>query len=388
MAVGYATQNCEAYDPISNTWSNADFPDIPSSPDPASWGASYGNPQTTDFGFLYGGITYGGSWSSNVWEFSYETRTWSNTGGITQDYRGCGVGNAFQQGLSGGGNPFAGANHVEYNTYEIAIRANDVGVCAFVEPTGSMLTPGASYTPTVWVKNFGNLEQSGFDVWFVVDSAGTDVYSFSQYVFDVIPPFDSLQLVFSPAWNVPDALWLGYSIDAYTDLPGDEKPGNDRKRMVAMTTADTAYSNKPAAAPVLDGYLADDEWTDAYYINCSNVYGWSGFSPSASSGFAYFKHDNSYMYFACGFPDVTSRGPGDQVGLYVDENNNDAWETNSSEGNYWFVVNQFNVDEVQFRPMTPSGPGTPGVSPGATCASSVFNGFLVFEGRIPIGTLP
>ncbi|MEO0085040.1 MAG: T9SS type A sorting domain-containing protein, partial [candidate division WOR-3 bacterium] len=146
------------------------------------------------------------------------------------------------------------------------------------------------------------------------------------------------------------------------------------------------------SAPTIDGFMAPGEWSDAYAANISNGLGrgMSGNNPfGPNAAWIYFKNDASYLYIACAMPEWANRAIGDQFGIYLDENNNGAWEAAPVEGNYWIWVNGSSADEVLYRPWTaPYNAGTPGGAPGSLSASTWYNGYLVFECRLPLGTLP
>ncbi len=264
---------------------------------------------------------------------------------------------------------------------------HDVGVSVIVEPSSPKLEIGVPVTPTVMVKNYGLNKEYNFPVTFRVDSAGTLVYD-DAILIDSIAPGEEITVTFSSDWTPNCELWSGYTVYSFTYLTGDAIPNNDTCMMYTIHTVDTIYSYRSSSTPSLDGYLAPGEWDDAYYVSLPNVFGWEGDPYPWNAARAWLKHDANYLYVAYAMPLATTRDIGDQIGFYLDENNDGQWATDNSEGNYWYWVNGSGVDEVLYRPITPSGPGTPGVAPGAQSVTGTFNGYLVFETKTPFGVLP
>ncbi len=264
---------------------------------------------------------------------------------------------------------------------------HDVGVSAIIEPASPNVQNGVTIYPKVKVKNYGLNPEANFAVNFKIDSAGVTIYEDGALV-DSIYPGTEVEVDFSTPWTPNCELWSGYTVTSYTVLTGDAIPKNDTMQMFMLYTLDTIYSYRSSTAPTIDGYLAPGEWDDAYYVNASNFWGWEGTPYPPNAAKAWFKHDANYLYAAFAMPLATARDAGDQIGFYLDENNDGQWATDNSEGNYWYWINSSNADEVLFRPITPSGPGTPGVAPGAQSVTGTFNGYLVFETKTPFGVLP
>jgi hypothetical protein len=203
-----------------------------------------------------------------------------------------------------------------------------------------------------------------------------------------LPAFDTVTAVLSEEWTPGGGLWQGYRVTAYTLLTGDQVPRNDTARMNLMVSTDTLFSFRTSHGPVIDGYLDAGEWSQAHRFDASNIVGWLSGSSSAGSALGYFMHDDIWMYMAFELPPAATRDTFDLVALYCDENNNGQWETSLSEGNYDVRINDSLYDEVLYRPWTPAGPGQPAPAIGAVSSTGTFNGHLVFEARIPLGTLP
>ncbi len=264
---------------------------------------------------------------------------------------------------------------------------HDVGVSKILVPSSPKLQIGVPIYPKVEVRNYGLNHEYNFPVTFRIDSAGTIIYEEAKLI-DTLRAGTAREVEFDSPWTPNCELWGGYFLYSFTVLSGDPLPGNDTAKMYTVHSVDTIYSYRSSNPPSIDGYIAPGEWNDAYLVNVGNVGGWQGAPYPVTAAKAWFKHDGNYLYAAYAMPLATTRDPGDQIGFYCDENDDGQWATDNSEGNYWYWVSGAGADEVLYRPITPSGPGTPGVAPGAQAVTGTFNGYLVFETRTPFGVLP
>ncbi len=98
--------------------------------------------------------------------------------------------------------------------------SNDIGIIAIVDPSDGTLT--ATETVTVSVRNFGEAEQSNFPVYFSVDG-GTPVM---EMFTGTISSATTVDYTFTATADL-STVGATYDIMAYTDLDGDEDPGND-----------------------------------------------------------------------------------------------------------------------------------------------------------------
>jgi len=269
----------------------------------------------------------------------------------------------------------------------------DVAPKAIIEPPSCLIMSGYTYTPTAVIKNLSHLfVMRNIAVRFTVDSLGTNIYDDAGLI-DSLLPQEEETLSFSP-WTPMGQLWSSYNIKVITHTPGDMNPKNDTLKLMGLVSSDTMYSNGGGSTPSIDGYLnfAGNEWRDAYFANISNVAGFGATPPQPfgpDAAYMWVKHDNNNLYLAFAFLQGMMRNVGDQIGFYLDENGNGQWESDMSEGNYWFWINASNNDEVLFRWHRPDTWGPQGLPvPGAQCASGTFNGYLVFEVKLPFGVLP
>ncbi|MBM3322261.1 hypothetical protein FJY69_02100, partial [candidate division WOR-3 bacterium] len=324
------------------------------------------------------------------WRYNVSTQVfesipwWPRVGGVTRCQFGVGreaTNEVFTVAGDSGGD-WATPNRV-YARIQFT-PPNDVGVDRMYVPAGFDADSGVAFEPLIRVRNFGLNQATNFPVGFEIDSGGALIYQ-EVTLIGSLAPGDTTQVLF-PEVTLHPNLWTCYKVYGFTAWTPDPVKGNDTLRKMMIRSIDTLSSFSGARAPTIDGYLdfGGNEWDDASYANVSNVQ--SGRGPRSAE--IWHKHDNSYMYFAVAYPQGPSRSNGDQFGLYVDEDNNKAWHPAGMEGNYWIWVTGTGADQVLFRPITPSGPGEPQVCPGASSASSTFNGYLCFEARVPIGTLP
>jgi len=256
------------------------------------------------------------------------------------------------------------------------------GRARFLWPTLPRLSPGELIAPSVRLSN-DSLRTIEFPAAVQVRERGQIV--FAETLIVLLPPGDSADLWFGELECV-DTLGVGYLLEFSV------RDADTFERLAwihCMTTTDTFCSYARARPPFIDGYLDVGEWDDAYRADISNLCGQSDSAVwPAGSAFALFKHDSAYLYVAVTIPPARAREFGDQIGLYIDEDNDGTWKPDSSEGNYWCLVSQSGGNEVQYRPWTPAGPGVPRAATGSECASGILNGFLVFECRFPFGDQP
>jgi|GEM_PF-1002766 len=272
-----------------------------------------------------------------------------------------------------------------YKRLTLPPKNNDVGVAWITVPTSAQLTPGETFKPTCYVKNYGKLDQVDAPCSLhVFDASGAVLYAGVALVSPVsgdsaLAEYDDI--------TIPDSLFIGRTFAFETFLAGDQRPFNNYKALKTMTLADEVYSYADMPAPVIDGYIdPSDEWADAYTFDCSNIFGWKGIPQGPGAAYAYFKNDDDYLYVAFWMPGASSRDIGDKVGLCIDENNDGAWAGGLTEGEYQIWVNGSGADEVQYRYHAPNGTIGQWTSVVGSQSASSSAGGLFFEARIPIGS--
>ncbi|MCX6841103.1 MAG: hypothetical protein NTX53_02290, partial [candidate division WOR-3 bacterium] len=276
-----------------------------------------------------------------------------------------------------------------YRRLTLPPKNNDVGVAKITVPANAKLTPGETFKPTCYVKNYGKLNQTAAPCSLHVTDASGAVLRAAVVTVSVAAG-ESTLAEFAD-FTIPDSLFIGRTFAFETFLTGDQRPFNNAKSIKTMTLSDEVYSyySPTDAAPVIDGYIdPPDEWADAYTFDCSNIFGWKGVPQGPGAAYATFKNDADFVYILFQMPEAALRDIGDKVGLLIDENNDGKWDGGLKEGEYQIWVNGTGADEVQYRYHSPSTIGQWGAVNGSKSASSTGAGYLLFEAQIPIGASP
>ncbi len=260
---------------------------------------------------------------------------------------------------------------------EIYVPEHDVGAIAINEP-GSAIDPYTPFTPTATFKNFGNNAET-FDAYYLIDSAGSVVYS--QTVSLTLNPGDDSTHMF-PGYTSA-GVGVIYDIFAYTILAGDGNPGNDTTYQQTHIFLNELVSEWTDAAPTIDGTIDTlTEWSNAGIYDISDIMGIGGAGISNNPGdcLLYLMNDSNYLYMAVDYVADISLEDYDQFGPYFDENHDGAWDTDSTEGNFWFYWDGSN-DLIVYRsiPDYTQRPA-PGVSYQRTLV-----GHQRYEVSIPLG---
>jgi len=268
--------------------------------------------------------------------------------------------------------------------------SHDVGVRAVIAPA-SHVGPDA-VTPKAMVRNSGMSPEMSIPVTCWIDSGATRVYSANATFPGPLPPRGEASVSFVPDWN-PGPAGASYNVTMFTSLTTDEDPSNDtatgRTKVTGAVFSDTIRVHRLAAfAPTIDGYIEPGEWSASVMYDISDLAGRGGSPQPAGSNIAYYLGDFSegLVYFAMDCPNRSTRVDWDQFGPFMDEDRNDKWSSDSSEGNHW-VEYVASGDEVLYRALLDTVPNTweMGQTPGAVSASSLTSGHLQFEAKIPIG---
>jgi hypothetical protein len=269
---------------------------------------------------------------------------------------------------------------VAYEIIEVA-PANNVGTNSIVVP-GAIIPPSAPISPEVTYCNTGDFTET-FWVFCEIDSAGSNVYSDSSQIVGLMP--DSCNTVTYNPWT-PGDLCNTYDLTTYTVLGGDGNPGDDTLTTQTSTFTEVLeiQSGLASAAPTFDGTINPGEWSDATIVDVSDVFGMtsaSGVLPCNVD--IYVMNDGSFLYIALDYILDTSLNVNDRILAYFDDNNDDVWATDTSEG-YYRMFNAVGFNSL-FQPM-PSGPLTgppvPGVSGGVAMGTNV-----QYEFSIPFGAM-
>ncbi len=261
-------------------------------------------------------------------------------------------------------------------------RSTDVGFFNLHRPF--MYTePGVPINPLGVVKNYGTVNQTSVACsCFVIDTT-TDarIYSGTATIAS-ISAGDTAQALFSPTWTPPSGNNV-YEVAMATFLPIDSNPANDAIYHVffGFHVNDPLVATSRTVPVTIDGIIQTSEWTDANKYDISNILGWKDpfYRYFPGNGFLYLKHDATNLYLACDMPFLTTNDTS-EIGLYFDENNDGAWATDSSEGNYW--IDNF-PDTMIYRAL-PSGWRSRVF--GAVHRQSSSSGHLQFEMALPLGS--
>ena len=278
---------------------------------------------------------------------------------------------------------------VVYEVNDQTMLAHDVGVTAILQPASNRIGTGDVIVPKVTVTNFGLNDEYDVPVYFEADLEGSTEYT-GYFEVPTLLAGASADVELDPDWTVGAQLWHGYTIDAYTQLSGDGNTANDHFGMYCLVTADTIFSNRSLGdgPPTIDGLMSPGEWSEAYKVNASNVFGWFGTAAPPEGAYAYFMHDATYLYMAYDVPEDLTRSVEDQVQFFCDENNNGAWEMGLTEGQHSMMFNGTS-DVTQYRPWMPTSPPSPGSwmsATGSLSASGIGSGHMQFEARVPFGS--
>ncbi|MFQ5906285.1 MAG: FlgD immunoglobulin-like domain containing protein [bacterium] len=263
--------------------------------------------------------------------------------------------------------------------YEITpAAARDVSPLTIDSP-GALVAPGVPVTPCATVQNTGDSTETFYTL-FLIDSAGVNVYTDSSQVNTLMP--DSLIQVCFPDWT-PDGQGNVYDLTCITNLPADEAQANDTLRGVTMAfTVDSLIACGWAATPpTVDGTIDPAEWTNATVVDISDILGMGSAGVNPNSVIMYVMNNASHLFFAVDYLVDNTDNVNDRTTVYIDENNDDGWAPDSSEGNYW-AFKSSTGPKFMYRPL-PVGPFTDPI-PGAEIGMG-FVTHVTFEFSIPIG---
>ncbi|MCK4421354.1 T9SS type A sorting domain-containing protein, partial [candidate division WOR-3 bacterium] len=159
---------------------------------------------------------------------------------------------------------------------------------------------------------------------------------------------DSLEVNFG---SVTFTATGSYTHTVYVSTPFDVDLSNDTlsESSYAFTTYDTLLSGWTDAPPTIDGSIDPvTEWANAGVYDVSDVMGIDPPANPPGSAILYIMNDSFNLYMAVDYiADATLTGY-DQIGPYFDENNDGAWDTDSTEGNFWFFWDGV-VDSIIYR---------------------------------------
>lgn len=264
--------------------------------------------------------------------------------------------------------------------YEITPAAGrDVSPFSIDSP-GALVAPGATITPCATVQNTGDSTETFYTL-FLIDSAAVNVYTDSAQVSTLMP--DSLFQVCFTDW-IPGPQGNVYDLTCITNLGADEAQANDTLRGVTMAflVDSTVVCGGASAPPTVDGTIDLGEWVDATVVDISDILGMGSSGVNPNSVTMYLMNNVSHLFFAIDYIVDETDNVNDRTTVYIDENNDDAWAPDSSEGNYW-AFKSSTGPKFMYRPL-PTGPFTDPI-PGAEIGMG-FVTHVTFEFSIPLGT--
>ncbi|MCX8014625.1 MAG: hypothetical protein N2748_01270, partial [candidate division WOR-3 bacterium] len=266
-------------------------------------------------------------------------------------------------------------------------RNNDAGPIAVPIPS-LIVDPGVPISPQVTIKNYGFNNQPSIPVVMeIYDESKALVYTGTGS--RALNSGDTGTVTLSPQWT-PGTHGTFYDITVYTTLATDENRANDTGYTFtqAFTITRNMYSYLTSSPPTIDGDIQTTEWSDAERYDVSDVLGQgTGYPYLAGSAYLWVKHDQNFIYFAGAMPYATTANNADQLGLYIDENNDGVWANDSTEGNYWLVNYESPaIDSLIYRALLPVGVWRYGPVPGSEISANLTSGYMQFEGKIPFGT--
>jgi hypothetical protein len=159
----------------------------------------------------------------------------------------------------------------------LIVPSNNVGTSAINIPDVNV-KPDTTVNPAATYRNF-SLFNKTFDVYFVIDSIGHNVYMDVRHI--TLDPGNDTTISFDP-WTCGNGIWVTYDIRAYTVLPGDVYPGNDTLRK--QTMINPTYWEILADIPEASSGHSEATLDDGHYM----VF---GFHPSSGYSSAIYDYD-------------------------------------------------------------------------------------------------
>jgi hypothetical protein len=225
--------------------------------------------------------------------------------------------------------------------FEVLFRkTGDVAATSILEP-GSFVGPFTIFSPVAVYENLG-ADTATFEAWIVVDSAGSRVYS-AYYPEKTLAPGLSDTLSTPPVDYVGDH-GVVYDIYAFTVMQFDGNSSNDTisRKTSVFEVHDELISNWAVSPPTIDGVITPGEWDSSFVYDISDVAGnVDSFPNLPGECFLYLLNDDSTLYLGIDFiSDTVLNDPiyggavADMIPLFIDENNDAAWDLDSTEGFY------------------------------------------------------
>ena len=261
---------------------------------------------------------------------------------------------------------------------------HDVAAVSIEAPYGPIV-PGAEVVPVGRVWNLG-VNTETFDVIMTIDSLGKGiVYADTQSV--TLEAASQTEVIFAP-WIPHGDTGDMFSVSFETHLNTDERPDNDR---YTATVWIPMIMGIPLVStpPVLDGVInaASGEWRRALVIDVGDTLGMSSPAQPAGANLMYIMHDYDYLYLAFDITTDNNLTDYDQIGIYLDDDGDNEWAPDGSEGNNNILPNvNFGWSSRAITPGPTFGDWLYSRDDRADCyAISTASGHVVYEIRLPYG---
>jgi hypothetical protein len=148
---------------------------------------------------------------------------------------------------------------------------HDVG-CTGISAPPTQVMPNSSHNPMATYRNFGSSNET-FDVYFDIDSAGTNVYSETYNI--TVNSGEDTTITFA-TWDACGTDGIVYNCYAYTVLSGDENPANDTAtRNVTVVSKYWEILDPPALPHAAAGFsmaTVEDGYVWAMRVKLTSTY--------------------------------------------------------------------------------------------------------------------
>lgn len=234
----------------------------------------------------------------------------------------------------------------DFDGFEVLYRKGegDVAATSILAP-GSFVEPGDSISPVAVYENLGT-DTATFEAGINIDSAGSWLYGAHGTL--TLAPGAADTLSPPPFTQIGDH-GVVYDIEAYTKMQFDVNSSNDTisGKTSVFEVQDELLSSWDGSPPTVDGVIdtTAGEWDSSFVYDISDVAGNLDRSPNLPGEcYLYILNDSSNLYCGIDFVSDTTLddptpggGAADMVVEFFDENNDDVWDTDSTEGQYRFA---------------------------------------------------
>lgn len=214
-----------------------------------------------------------------------------------------------------------------------------------VSPIGinfrKIVPPETTIVPSTKVNNLGIYPEGIFQVKCRIESCGIYIYESTQPVF-YIDPDSTVAVNFRP-WNTKKQ-GVVYTLEVYTDMPGDEQRFNDtiKTELLTFNLIDYITAGFTTIGPSIDGIIDTMEWEDATILDGSDVLGVDSIDQCGDCSL-YFINSFSYLYIGVKADSIN------EIKIYLDESGDGMWNTDGNEGFYWLTPNSYKFQDMYYH---------------------------------------